>query len=114
MLKMYAIPNCDTVKKAKAFLDKKKIAFEFVDFKKNPPTKDLVNRWIEFRGELPVNKKGITFRKLKDQYEELSPSNQIELMIANPSMIKRPILENKNKTIAIGFDEETYAGLKLG
>ncbi|MEA9356950.1 Spx/MgsR family RNA polymerase-binding regulatory protein [Bacteriovorax sp. PP10] len=114
MLTMYAIPNCDTVKKARAFLDKKKIAYEFVDFKKTPPTKELVNKWIDFLGELPVNKKGTTFRKLKDEYETLSPSKQIDFMIANSSMIKRPILENKNKTIAVGFDEEVYAGLKLG
>lgn len=114
MLTMYAIPNCDTVKKARAFLDKKKIVYEFVDFKKTPPTKELVNKWIDFLGELPVNKKGTTFRKLKDQFEELSPSKQIEFMIANASMIKRPILENKNKTIAVGFDEENYAGLKIG
>lgn len=114
MLTMYAIPNCDTVKKARAFLDKKKIAYEFVDFKKTPPTKELVNKWIDFLGELPVNKKGTTFRKLKEEYETLSPSKQIDFMIANSSMIKRPILEKKNKTIAVGFDEEVYAGLKLG
>lgn len=114
MLIMYAIPNCDTVKKARAFLDKKKIAYEFVDFKKTPPTKELVNKWIDFSGELPVNKKGATFRKLKEEYEMLSPAKQIDFMIKNSSMIKRPILENKNKTIAIGFDEETYVGLKIG
>lgn len=114
MITMYAIPNCDTVKKARSFLDKKKVAYEFVDFKKTPPTKEQVNRWIDFLGELPVNKKGTTFRKLKDEYEELSPSKQIDFMMKNVSMIKRPILENKNKTIAIGFDEEVYSGLKLG
>ena len=114
MLKMYAIPNCDTVKKARAFLDTKKIVYEFIDFKKTPPTIDLVNKWIDFLGELPINKKGTTYRKLKEQFIELSPSRQIDFMIANSSMIKRPILENKNKTIAIGFDEEVYSGLKIG
>ena len=114
MLTMYAIPNCDTVKKARAFLDKKKIAYEFIDFKKIPPTNQLVNKWIDFLGELPVNKKGTTYRKLKEQFIELSPSKQIDFIILHSSMIKRPILENKNKTIAIGFDEETYEGLKIG
>lgn len=114
MLIMYAIPNCDTVKKARAFLDNKKIAYEFVDFKKHPPTISLVNKWIDFLGELPINKKGITYKKLKEQFIELSPAKQIDFMIANSSMIKRPILENKNKTIAVGFDEETYGGLKIG
>ncbi len=114
MLTMYAIPNCDTVKKARAFLDSKKIAYEFVDFKKNPPTISLVNKWIDFLGELPINKKGTTYKKLKEQFIELSPAKQIDFMIANSSMIKRPILENKNKTIAVGFDEEIYGGLKIG
>ena len=111
---MYAIPNCDTVKKARLFLDKKKIAYEFVDFKKTPPTKDLIKKWADFMGELPVNKKGTTYKKLKDDFESLTPIKKIDFMIENSSMIKRPVLEKNGKTMAIGFDEEHYAGLKLG
>lgn len=114
MLTMYAIPNCDTVKKARAFLDKKKIAYEFVDFKKNPPTKEQIKRWEDFMGELPANKKGTTYKKLKDEFEALTPAKKIDFMIANSSMIKRPVLEKNAKTLAIGFDEENYAGLKIG
>lgn len=110
---MYAIPNCDTVKKARAFLEKKKCPYEFVDFKKTPPTSAQIKQWADFFGELPVNKKGITYKKVKDEYESLSATQKIKFIIENTSMIKRPILENKNKTIAVGFDEETYAGLKL-
>jgi arsenate reductase len=114
MITMYAIPNCDTVKKARAYLDKKKIAYEFVDFKKTPPTPELIKRWTEFLGELPANKKGLTYRKYKDEFEALTPAKKVNFLIENSSMIKRPVLENKNKTLALGFDEETYAGLKLG
>lgn len=114
MITMYAIPNCDTVKKARAYLDKKKVAYEFVDFKKTPPTKEQIKRWADFMGELPANKKGTTYRKVKDEYEALTPAKQIDFMITNSSMIKRPVLEVKNKTVAVGFDEEVYAGLKLG
>ena len=114
MITMYAIPNCDTVKKARAFLDKKKIAYEFVDFKKSPPTKELIKRWSDFLGELPANKKGLTYRKYKDEFESLTPAKKIDFLIENTSMIKRPVLENKNKTLALGFDEEVYSELKLG
>lgn len=114
MITMYAIANCDTVKKARTFLDKKKIAYEFVDFKKTPPTKDLIKRWSDFLGELPANKKGLTYRKYKDEFEALSPAKKIDFLIANNSMIKRPVLEKNDKTLALGFDEEVYGGLKLG
>lgn len=113
MLIMYAIPNCDTVKKARTFLDKKKIVYEFVDFKKTPPTAEQIKRWGEFFGELPANKKGITYKKFKDEYENLTAAQKIKFLIANTSMIKRPVLEKNDKTLAIGFEEETYKALKF-
>lgn len=108
MISMYAIPNCDTVKKARAFLERNKIDYEFVDLKKTPPTKDQVTTWENFLGELPVNKKGMTYRKYKDHYEALSISEKIDFIIANPSIIKRPVLVQNARTIALGFDEEQY------
>lgn len=108
MIKMYAIANCDTVKKARGFLDKKKIEYQFIDFKKSAPTTEQIKRWADFFGELPANKKGITYRKYKDQYEALAPSLKIKFLIENSSMIKRPILEKSDKTLAIGFDEDLY------
>ncbi len=112
MITLYAIPNCDTVKKARAYLDVKKIDYQFIDFKKTPPTNDQLIRWTAFLGELPVNKKGLTYKKLKDEYESLAPKSKNAFIIANTSMIKRPILERDNKTLAVGFDEETYAAIK--
>lgn len=113
MISMFAIPNCDTVKKARTFLDKKKIQYEFVDFKKTPPTTDQLAKWTEFFGELPVNKKGLTYKKVKEEYESLSEKAKIAFIIKNTSMIKRPVLEKNNKTLAIGFEEDTYGKLKL-
>lgn len=114
MLKMYAIPNCDTVKKARSFLENKKADYEFVDFKKSAPTIDLIKRWAEFLGELPVNKKGLTYKKVKDEFEALkNDKDKMEFMIKNTSMIKRPILEKNNITLAIGFDEANYGSLKF-
>lgn len=113
MIKMYAIPNCDTVKKARTYLDKKKVPYEFIDFKKVAPTVDDIKRWADFFGELPANKKGLTYKKYKDEYEALSPSAKIKFLIENSSMIKRPILEKNGKTVAIGFDEDLYGALKV-
>lgn len=113
MITMYAIPNCDTVKKARTFLDKKKVEYQFIDFKKTAPTTEQIKRWGEFFGELPANKKGITYRKFKDVYEALTPAQKIKFLIENNSMIKRPVLEIDGKTIAIGFEEDFYKGLKF-
>jgi arsenate reductase (glutaredoxin) len=113
VISMYAIPNCDTVKKARAFLDKKKIAYEFVDFKKSPPDSKLIKTWSEFFGELPVNKKGLTYKKLKDEYEALSNSEKINFITHNTSMIKRPVLMKDGKTVAIGFEEDVYKAIKF-
>jgi arsenate reductase len=60
MISMFAIPNCDTVKKARTFLEQNKIDYEFIDFKKNPPTKTQIKAWADYFGELPINKKGLT------------------------------------------------------
>jgi Spx/MgsR family transcriptional regulator len=110
-MKLYGIPNCDTVKKARTFLEKKKVDYEFVDFKKTPPVADDIKRWETAFGELPVNKAGQTFKKHKDAYEKLSPKEKVPFIIANSSMIKRPILEKNGKVLAFGFKEEEYKAL---
>ena len=107
-MKMYGIPNCDTVKKARSFLEKKKIEFEFIDFKKSPPTKEQVLKWKESFGEWPVNKKGPTFRKVKELFEAASEAGKMKLILENTSMIKRPILEVNAMSVYFGFDEEEY------
>lgn len=109
--KMYGIPNCDTVKKARQALEKKKIAYDFVDFKKTPPTIEDLKRWEKVFGELPANKKGPTFRKIKEAFEAASPKEQINLLLENTSAIKRPILENGSKVVCFGYDEEAYKNL---
>lgn len=108
MIKMYGIPNCDTVKKARVFLDKKGVEYEFVDFKKTAPETKDIERWKKAFGDWPVNKKGPTFRKNKESFEKLTDSKLPAFIIANSSMIKRPILEVKGKVMAFGFDEAKY------
>jgi Spx/MgsR family transcriptional regulator len=109
---MFGIPNCDTVKKARVHLEKSKISFEFIDFKKQPPTKEFLQGIQAQLGDLPTNPKGPTFRKIKAEFEQATPTQKLKLLIENSSAIKRPILLKNNKLIAIGYDESEYKKLK--
>lgn len=108
MYKLFGIPNCDTVKKARTFLEKKKVNATFIDFKKYKPTEEDIERWSKVFGGLPVNTKGVTYKKHKDEFEALGSKAQIKFIQENTSMIKRPILEKNNKVLAFGFDESNY------
>lgn len=108
MYKLFGIPNCDTVKKARTFLEKKKVDFEFVDFKKYTPTSEDIERWGHVFGGLPVNSKGLTYKKHKAEFESISRKAQVQFIQKNTSMIKRPILEKGGNVVAFGFDEDQY------
>ncbi len=110
-MKLYGIPNCETVKKAQRFLDARDIEYKFVNFKKEPPSFEDILRWKEAMGEWPVNKKGVTYKKLKDPFEKLKEKDVPAFLIENTSMIKRPILERKSKVLAFGFNEDEYKSL---
>ncbi len=112
MYKIYGIPNCNTVKKALTHLDKNKLKYEFINFKKMPPTKDNLKDWKEAFGDWPVNKKGPTYRKIKDEFESATAAGKYKLLMETTSAIKRPILTKNSKTICFGYDEERYAKLK--
>ena len=96
------------MKKARTFLEKKKIDFEFVDFKKSPPSSEEIDRWTKAFGGLPVNTKGVTYKKYKDEFEALTPKAKVKFLTEHSSMIKRPIWEEGSKVLAFGFDQEVY------
>ncbi len=106
--RLFGIPNCDTVKKARAELEKKKLDYEFVDFKKAPPTEADIRRWRAHLKAWPVNTKGPTYRKIRDRFETADDAKKMKLLIENSSAIKRPILEEDGTVRAIGFDPEYY------
>lgn len=108
MYKLFGIPNCTTVKNARTYLEKKKITYEFVDFKKYTPTENEIKNWAKVFGGLPVNKTGLTYRKHKENYESLSESGKIKFIQENTSLIKRPILSKDTSVLAFGFDEKKY------
>lgn len=112
MYTIYGIPNCNTVKKALTHLDELKIEYTFVNFKKQPPTKGQIKQWKKSFGDWPVNKKGPTYRKIKDLFESATPEQKLEILISNTSAIKRPILQRGNDTIGLGYDPELYDNLQ--
>ncbi len=112
---IYGIRNCDTMKKAFAWLDQHRVAYVFHDYKKAGVTRDQLVRWCRAAGwESVLNRAGPTFRKLPDADKaDLNQTKAVALMMSNPSMIKRPILEN-GAALEIGFKPERYAALFTG
>ena len=108
MYRLFGIPNCDTVKKARTYLEKKKIEYQFIDFKKIKPGADDIERWTKAFGGVPVNTKGTTYKKLKDEYLGLSDKLKFSFIAENSSMINRPILEKNGEVLSFGFDESEY------
>lgn len=109
---IYGIRNCDTMKKAFAWLDAHGIAYTFHDYKKVGVTAAQLDRWCAARGwETVINRAGPTFRKLPDaDRQDLTQAKAVALALANPSMIKRPILE-VGDAIEIGYRSERYESL---
>ena len=110
----YGIPNCDTVKKARAWLDSQRRDYEFHDFRKEGADQDLVRGWVQALGwERVLNRKGTTFRKLEpEQKEDLDAEKAIRLMVAHPSCIKRPVVDHPGGLL-VGFDADGW-GEALG
>jgi arsenate reductase len=110
---LFGIPNCQTVKKARVWLENHQIEYQFYDFKKQVLSESLINQWLKHvEWTQLINRSGMTYRKLSDQQKEQSKTQAgaISLMMLNPSMIKRPILYN-SKTLYLGFKEADYQSI---
>jgi arsenate reductase (glutaredoxin) len=107
---IYGIKNCDTMKKARTWLDDHGIAYRFHDYKTEGIERERLVRWVKEVGwEALLNRAGTTFRKLDDaDKEKLGETKAIALMLAQPSMIKRPVLDLGGKLL-VGFKSEIYA-----
>lgn len=106
----YGIPNCDTVKKARAWLDARGLAYTFHDYKKLGADPDKLAAWCAAAGwEKVLNRAGTTFRKLPEEAREgLDQARAIALMAANPSAIRRPVVEHSG-ALLVGFNEADWA-----
>lgn len=107
---LYGIKACDTMKKARTWLDEHAVSYQFHDYKTQGIDRDSLNRWCDEHGwEVLLNRAGTTFRKLDDASKaNLDQAKAVELMLAQPSMIKRPVLDLAGRTL-VGFKPDTYA-----
>lgn len=107
---LYGIKACDTMKKARTWLDEQGIAYQFHDYKTAGIDRGNLQKWCDEHGwETILNRAGTTFRKLDDaQKSDLDQAKAIELMLAQPSMIKRPVLDLGSRRL-VGFKPERYA-----
>ena len=110
---IYGIRSCDTMKKARAWLDAHDVPHEVHDYKASGVDRAKLQEWVSKVGwEVLLNRAGTTFRKLPDARKAgITQAKAIELMIEAPSMIKRPVLEH-GKTLIVGFSVEKYSALR--
>ena len=106
---LYGIKSCDTMKKARAWLDTHSIAYTFHDYKSQGIDRAHLVQWCNEHGwQTVLNRAGTTFRQLDEQQKaDLDQAKAIELMLAQPSMIKRPVLDLGERTL-VGFKPESY------
>ena len=110
MITLYGIKACDTMKKARSWLDQQGVAYQFHDYKKDGIDAERLRAWCAEHGwETLLNRQGTTFRKLDDaDKQNIDTDKAIALMQANPSMIKRPVLDTGERRL-VGFKPELYA-----
>jgi arsenate reductase len=107
---LYGIPNCDTVKKARVWLEQQGVDYVFHDYKKAGADAGALGRWVDEHGwETVLNRAGTTFKKLPDaEKANVDRDKAVALMLAQPSMIKRPVLDLGDRRL-VGFKPEAYA-----
>ncbi|KQA23227.1 ArsC family reductase [Vibrio metoecus] len=109
---LYGIPNCDTIKKARKWLEQEGVPYQFHDYRKDGTTPELIARFCDQLGwEQVLNKRGTTYRQLSDEQKAtLNAENAVALLVDQPAMIKRPILQRQD-TLHLGFSDTQYRAL---
>ncbi|GAB0154263.1 ArsC family reductase [Marinobacterium sp. BA1] len=113
MTTLYGISNCDTVRKARKWLEARGVAFEFHDFRKQGLGADKVAHWGDAAGlDKVLNKRGTTWRQLPDEVKATTDAAALQaLMVEQPTLIKRPVLELDDGRVEVGFKDTDYAAL---
>jgi arsenate reductase len=107
-IQVYGIKNCDTVKKALVYLNDHDVNYQFIDFRQNPISQQVLTKMVESVGwELLINKRSTTYRSLS---EEEKNNINYDLVLRLPTLIKRPVLV-RDENIMVGFSEQQYAKL---
>ncbi|MCK9201845.1 MAG: ArsC family reductase [Gallionella sp.] len=115
-MKLYGIPNCGTVKKARAALEARNIDYEFHDFKKHGVSEAMISGWLKQVGWQKLLKKtGPTWGKLPDEVKTAIKDDvsALALMLEQPNVIRRPVLEHEGRVLTTGFNETDYENLNL-
>ena len=110
-MKLYGIANCNTVKKARAWLEEHSTEYQFHDFKNQGLAPELAQRWLQQVGwENLINRKGLTWRGLSAEQKQVIKDNNsaLPLLLEKTSVIKRPLLEQDGKLVYVGFDDISY------
>jgi transcriptional regulator, Spx/MgsR family len=112
MIDLYGIPNCDTMKKARRWLDEHGIEYRFHDYKKEGIDEERLRDWAGKVGwEALLNRRGMMWRKLPQEVrEKIDEQSALRIMLETPSIIKRPVLVTDDRML-VGFSEETYREL---
>ena len=111
---LYGIPNCDTVRKARKWLDGQSLDYTFHDYKKEGVDAENLERWADRCGwETLLNRRGTTFRKLDDaEKADMDRNKAVKLMVEHPSMIKRPVVETDDgERVLVGFAESEWENM---
>ncbi|HEX7026724.1 MAG TPA: ArsC family reductase [Gammaproteobacteria bacterium] len=114
MLTLYGIKNCDTVKKARNWLEQNGVNYRFHDFRVDGIDEKQIRQWSKTVGwETLLNKRGTTFRQLPDSDKNgLTESKAVKLMAAHPTLIKRPVIEKAGIIKTVGFDQKQFGVFK--
>ncbi len=109
MITVYGISNCDTVRKARAWLANEGLDYRFHDFKKTGVPEDHLDDWLErFGWEMVINRRGMSWRRLPaEEREAMDVVRARDAALANPSLIKRPVVEHNGNTL-IGFSADDW------
>lgn len=110
MITMFGIKNCDTIKKARKWLEAEGIEYQFHDYKKDGLNSEMLNLWVKDLGwEALINKRGTTWRKLPEEVKEsIDQATAIQIMLDNASIIKRPLLIDDADSKLLGFKADEY------
>lgn len=112
MITLYGIKNCDTVKKSRRWLENNFIDYKFHDFREDGLDKKKLTTWVKKLGwEVIVNKRSTTWRNLSEKEKDISSNSlAIKLLLENPTLIKRPVVQSKNK-LFVGYKEDEFKQL---
>lgn len=99
---LYGIKSCEKIRKFFNLFEKFGVEFTFVDLLKTPPSREKVSEWTEFYGELPINTRGASYKKIKKFFDKYDEKKKLDTALKNVALFERPILEHQGEVVCIG------------